>query len=119
MNHTGCESLPGVYLVKVAAARVADKARPGNMVGGVAGCVVGAEQIVGNTYRQGRDGDAFEFIPRQRGNNGRFVDQPADVLPAVAWALETARREMKPVVVNVHVEEHASPDGTTSFGGYN
>ena len=61
----------------------------------------------------------YEDIAVALGGFGRFVDKPGDVQPAVAWALETARREMKPVVVNVHVEEHASPDGTTSFGGYN
>jgi acetolactate synthase-1/2/3 large subunit len=60
----------------------------------------------------------YEEIAIALGGNGRRVDQPGDVEPGVAWALETARSSRKPVVLNVLVEEHASPDGTTRFATY-
>jgi len=60
----------------------------------------------------------YEDIAVALGGHGSFVDKSADVEPAVKSALELAARDQKPVVVNVHVDEHASPDSTTSFGTY-
>lgn len=60
----------------------------------------------------------YEDIAVALGGFGRRVDQPQDVQPAVEWALDLAGKTQKPVVVNVLVEEHASPDGSSSFGTY-
>jgi thiamine pyrophosphate-dependent acetolactate synthase large subunit-like protein len=60
----------------------------------------------------------YEDIAIALGGNGRRVDQPGDVEPGIAWALEVARTSQKPVVLNVLVEEHASPDGSTRFSSY-
>ncbi len=63
-------------------------------------------------------GQRYEDIAVALGGHGSRVEKSEDVEPAVKSALELAAKTQKPVVVNVLVEEHASPDSTTSFGGY-
>jgi thiamine pyrophosphate-dependent acetolactate synthase large subunit-like protein len=60
----------------------------------------------------------YQDIAVALGGQGKLVTRPEDVDGAVQWGLEAARTSSKPVVVNVHVEEHASPDASTSFGAY-
>jgi len=64
-------------------------------------------------------GQRYEDIAVALGGHGMRVDQPQDVQPAVEKALDLARTTLKPVVVNVLVDDHASPDGSKSFGMYN
>ena len=60
----------------------------------------------------------YEDIAIALGAHGRRVTKSQDVDGAVEEALEIAGKTQKPAVVNVLVEEHASPDGTSSFGAY-
>jgi acetolactate synthase-1/2/3 large subunit len=60
----------------------------------------------------------YEEIAVALGGHGSRVDRPGDVQPAIESALDLAARTQKPVVVNVLVDDHASPDGSTSFGSY-
>ncbi len=60
----------------------------------------------------------YEDIAVALGGYGSLVDKPGDVQPAIESALELASKTKKPVVINVLVEEHASPDASKSFGTY-
>lgn len=60
----------------------------------------------------------YEDIAVALGGHGSRVEQPGDVEPAIASALELARTTQKPVVVNVLVDDHASPDASMGFASY-
>lgn len=60
---------------EVTSGRVADKSRAADPIGGVTGGIVGAEQVVRTTDRQGRDVNSLKLVALERGNDGGLVQQ--------------------------------------------